>query len=127
MNIIESQALTTCEVAADGKTVLLGFLDSAGRPHALRLSVNQVGALAMTIPALLEKALRTRYADHSLRYAYPLASWAVEHSSDPATGIVTLSTVDGFRICFSMPRRRQDELGKALADCAAPDLPQLMN
>ncbi len=111
---IESQALTTCEVIADGTAISLGFVDAAGKPAAINFPVEQVGALAMTLPALIEKALRARFRDDSLRYTYPLGSWAFERSSDPATSIVTLRTVDGFSVCFSMPRDQQNELGEAL-------------
>ncbi len=111
---IESQSLTPCEIAPDGSTVLLGFVDTDGKPATIRLSLNQVGSLAMTLPELINKALRARFKDQSLRYAYPLASWAVERSSDPTTGMVTLSTVDGFSVCFSMRRELQGELGEAL-------------
>jgi hypothetical protein len=72
---IETQCLTTCEVAADGGAISLGFVDSTGKPATIRLSLNQVGALVMTLPGLIDKALQTRYGDQSLRYAYPLASW----------------------------------------------------
>jgi hypothetical protein len=68
----------------------------------------------MTLPGLIDKALQTRYGDHSLRYAYPLASWMVEQSTDPTQGMVTLRTVDGFSVCFSIPREQQSELGEAL-------------
>jgi hypothetical protein len=111
---IETQALTTCEVAADGGAVSLGFVDSEGKPATIRLSLNQVGALVMTLPGLIDKALQTRFGDQSLRYAYPLASWVVEQSSDPTQGMVTLRTVDGFSVCFSIPREQQSELGEAL-------------
>jgi uncharacterized LabA/DUF88 family protein len=111
---IESKSLTSCDVTPDGSTILLGFIDKDGKPATIRLSLNQVGALAMTLPELINKALRSRFKDQSLRYAYPLASWAVERSSDPATGMVTLSTVDGFTVCFSMRRELQSELGEAL-------------
>jgi hypothetical protein len=111
---IETQALTTCEVAPDGGAVSLGFVDSEGKPAIIRLSLNQVGALAMTLPGLIDKALQTRFGDQSLRYAYPLASWVVEQSSDPSQGMVTLRTVDGFSVCFSIPRDQQSELGEAL-------------
>jgi hypothetical protein len=111
---IDTQALTTCEVAADGGAVSLGFVDSDGKPATIRLSLNQVGALAMTLPGLIDKALQTRFGDQSLRYAYPLASWKVEQSSDPSQGMVTLRTVDGFSVCFSIPREQQSELGEAL-------------
>jgi hypothetical protein len=112
---IEPQTLTTCEVAADGNTVVLGFTGPNGVPAQIRLSLNQVGALAMTLPNLITKALRSRYGDHSLRYAYPLASWTVEQSSDPQTRMVTLCTTDGFSVCFSMQHELQHELGEALA------------
>ena len=89
---IETQALTTCEVAPDGNAISLGFVDAGGKPATLRLSLNQVGALAMTLPGLIDKALQTRYGDQSLRYAFPLDSWVVEQSTDPSQGMVTLST-----------------------------------
>ena len=111
---IETQALTSCEVAPGGDAISLGFVDSTGQPATIRLSLNQVGALAMTLPGLIDKALQTRFGDQSLRYAYPLASWQVEQSSDPTQGMMTLRTVDGFSVCFSIPREQQSELGEAL-------------
>jgi hypothetical protein len=111
---IDTQSLTTCEVAADGGAISLGFVDSTGNPATIRLSLNQVGALAMTLPGLIDKALQTRFGDQSLRYAYPLESWVVEQSTDPTQGMVTLRTVDGFSVCFSLPRQQQSALGEAL-------------
>ena len=78
------------------------------------LSLSQVGALAMTLPGLIDKALQTRFGDQSLRYAYPLASWEVEQSTDPTQGMMTLRTAGGFSVCFSIPREQQNELGEAL-------------
>ena len=115
---IDTQALTTCEVAADG-----GAFRSVRRLHrkpaTIRLSLNQVGALAMTLPGLIDKALQTRYGDQSLRYAYPLASWAVEQSTDPTQGMVTLRTVDVYRLLLD-PAQQQSELGEALVAQPAP-------
>jgi hypothetical protein len=111
---IDSQALTTCEVAPDGETISLGLVDTTGNPATIRLSLNQVSALAMTLPRLIDKALQTRFGDQSLRYAYPLVSWVLEQSSDRTQTMVTLRTVDGFSVCFSIPRQQQIELGEAL-------------
>ena len=119
---IESQSLTTCEVAPDGSTVVLGFTDARGTAATIRLPLNQVGALAMTLPDLINKALQSRFGDHTLRYAYPLASWSVERSTDPGTGMMTLSTTDGFSVCFSMERELQHTLAEALAS-ESPDGP----
>jgi hypothetical protein len=111
---IETQALTSCEIAPGGDVISLGFVDGRGQPQTIRLSLNQVGALAMTLPGLIGRALQTRFGDDTLRYAYPLESWAVEQSSDPTQGMVTLRTTDGFSVCFSIPRQQQSELGEAL-------------
>jgi hypothetical protein len=119
---IDSQALTTCEVAPDGEAISLGFVDTTGNPATIRLSIDQAGALLMTLPGLIDRALQKRFADQSLRYVYPLASWIVEQSSDLAQGIVTLRTVDGFSVCFSMPRQQRIELGEALVAQLAPKM-----
>ena len=117
---IETQALTSCEVAADGNIISLGFVDADGRPATIRLSLNQVGALAMTLPGLIDKALQVRFRDESLRYAYPLESWVIEQSTDPKHGMMTLTTADGFSVCFSIPREQRNELGEALVSQSTP-------
>jgi hypothetical protein len=119
---IDSQALTTCEVAPDGGAISLGFVDTTGNPATIRLSLDQAGALLMTLPGLIDGALQTRFGDQSLRYAYGLASWVVEQSSDPAQAMVTLRTVDGFSVCFSILRQQQIELGEALVAQLAPKM-----
>jgi hypothetical protein len=124
---IDSQALTTCEVAPDGGAISLGFVDTTGNPATIRLSLNQVSALTMTLPGLIDKALQTRFGDQSLRYAYPLASWVLEQSSDPTQNMVTLRTVDGFSVCFSFPRQQQIELGEALVAQLAPKMTRHAN
>jgi hypothetical protein len=124
---INAEALTTCEVAADGGAVSLGLLDSAGNPATIRLSLKQVGALVMTLPGLLDKALQARYGDQSLRYAYPLASWVVEQSTDATQRIVTLQTEDGFSVCFAIPREQQSPLGEALMAQPKPTVLLRMN
>src|SRR5262249_7390097 len=117
---IETQSLTTCEVAPDGGVISLGFVDSQGKPATIRMSLYQVGALIMTLPSLMDKALQIRFGDTSLRFTYPLESWTVEQSTDPSQGMVTLRTVDGFSVCFSIPREQQSELGEALVSQRAP-------
>ena len=123
---IDTQALTTCEVAADG-AISLGFVDSGGRPATIRLSLNQVGALAMTLPGLIDKALQIRFGDQSLRYAYPLSSWAIEQSSDPDQVMITLRTEDGFSVCFAIPSEQQSGLGEALVAQPAPKVTLRVN
>jgi hypothetical protein len=111
---IKVRSLRTCEVATGGGAISLGFEDMAGNLAAVSVSLNQAGALIMTLPALLEAALRARYGDQSLRYAYPLASWVIEQSTDTTQRIITLETEDGFKVRFSIPKAEQSLLGEAL-------------
>jgi hypothetical protein len=117
---IEIQSLTTCEVAQDGSGISLGFVDSRGRSATIRICVDQAGALAMTLPSLIEQTLRNKFGDKALRFTYPLASWSIEQATDPRQTMVTLRTADGFSVCFSMPREQQSQLGEALVETPAP-------
>jgi hypothetical protein len=111
---IDIETLAACEVAADGGAISIGFVDTAGQPATVTLSLNDAGSLAMTLPGPITKALRTRFDDRSLHNAYPLASWAVEQPSDPAQVLVTLRTAGGFSACFSIRRQQQNQFGAAL-------------
>lgn len=113
---IESRSLTTCVIAPDGSAIQLGLIDAAGNPTSLKLPVDQIGALAMTLPALLQKALQARYRDRTLRYVYPLDSWTFEASSDPAKRMITLCTADGFSVSFALGLDQCDALAEALME-----------
>jgi hypothetical protein len=117
---IDSQALATWKVIKEGEAVSLEFVDKTGNPVTIRLPLSQVSALAMTLPTLIDRALQKRFGDQSLRYAYPLASWVIEQSSDPIQNMITLRTMDGFSVCFSIQRQLQIELGEALVTQFAP-------
>lgn len=108
-------SLTRCEVDPADGTVRVGFLDDEGRPASMRLSVDDAGALAMTLPAAVETAIRRRYRDDSLRYTYPLGSWTLEQASDGRTQMMTLRTPDGFSVCFALPTAQAVELGESLS------------
>jgi hypothetical protein len=123
---VECHAFTEAEVTSDG-SVTLGFVDNAGTPVKVRLSINQTGALAMTLPGLIATALRNRHGNQKMRFAYPLTSWRVEQSSDLNTGMMTLYGPDGFSLCFSMGRELQSKLGETLAADQISSLATLAN
>jgi hypothetical protein len=97
---IASSKLTTCDVAPDANVITLNLVDAAGNPVSLRLPFGQAGALAMTLPGLLSKALKARCGNESLRYVFPLGEWLLEGAADGCTLIVTRKTVDGFEVSF---------------------------
>lgn len=111
--------LSDYAVAADGKTISLGVVDANDRDIQLSMNVDQLGMLVMTLPGLIEKALRAKYRDATLRYCHPTGDYCVEQASDPNALIVTMRTPDGFGVSFSMSRQQADILGDALFAGAA--------
>jgi hypothetical protein len=123
---MENLVFSNWEVAADG-TVTLGFVDQNENDIRLRLSINQLGALAMTLPQMVDRALCRRSADRAVQQVYPLTSWAVEQATDPRIAMVTLRTAGGFSVCFSMSRELRMKLGEAIASERSPDTATLVN
>jgi hypothetical protein len=109
-------AFTNYAVEPDGSTVRLDGRDEKGEPFSLRLSVDELGSLAMTLPSILERALRLRYRDDTLRYVYGLGSWTLEAASEADVLILNLATVDGFSASYGLKRSILGALAEALAD-----------
>jgi hypothetical protein len=63
---IDIQALATCGVAPDSDAISLGFVDATGSPATIRLSLDQAGALLMTLPGLIDTAVQRNFRDRRL-------------------------------------------------------------
>ncbi len=85
---VKVKKMTTYEISDDGEAVTLNFVDEADRPASLRLQIPDLGNLSMTLPSLIEAALRRRHREGACRYAYPMGSWSIEQAIDPATGAI---------------------------------------
>ncbi|WP_439541318.1 hypothetical protein [Hyphomicrobium sp.] len=116
---INVKEMTTYAISDDGKTVTLSLVDEDGKPASLRFQIPDIGNLSMTLPSLIEAALRRQLRDGSFRYAYPIGSWSIEQATDPASLIVTLRTKDGFGVSFSMPRGNALLLADSLSEVDA--------
>lgn len=117
---ISVRELTTYVISADGKSVVLKLLDGDGNTRALSFNIADLGNLVVTLPALIEAALRRQYRDMSLRFTYPMENWSIEQASDPKSVIVTLCTTDGFGVSYAMSKGKAEELGKSLVAAKVP-------
>jgi hypothetical protein len=83
----------------------------------------QAGALMMTLPHLLTKALKARFGEEGSRFVFPLGDWVLEGVADGRTVIVTLRTADGFEVSFAAPldhcRSLASDLKREAAEVAA--------
>lgn len=110
---IISTRLTTCDAVHDGSAVRLDFLDDAGRPVSVEFPFEQAQSLAMTLPALLSRALRRKMNDDASRFVFGLGRWSLE-STDSEWVIMTLGTEDGFEVSFGVPYATCSAMGWAL-------------
>lgn len=107
--------LSTYNVDTEGDTISLDVFDEADQKFTLQMSVDQVGMLVMTLPSLIEIALRRRFRDATFRYSYAAGACAVEQASDPNALIMTMRTTDGFGVSFTVSREHARQLSEALS------------
>ena len=106
---------STYSVDSEGDTISLDFSDETDQKFTLQMSVEQVGMLVMTLPNLIEIALRRRFRDATFRYSYAAGACAVEQASNPNALIMTMKTTDGFGVSFTVSRERARQLSEALS------------
>jgi hypothetical protein len=106
--------LTKCLVAPEGDRMMLGFRDRNGADTGLALSVEQAGAMLMTLPRLIERALRLRHRDPGMRYVFPLGDWTLEAAGGEGRTILNLTTADGFAVSFAVAGAQARDLATAL-------------
>jgi hypothetical protein len=111
---IRSSKLTTCHVATDGSKVGLEFIDTSGSAVTLELPFEQAEAVVMTLPRLLDRALRQRTGDDEARYVFSLCEWSLETAKAQPCLLATLKTTDGFEVCFGIPFEACRSLGWTL-------------
>jgi len=102
MQTLDVAKLTTCKVAPDGQAISLAAEDGSGKPFQLRITAEQAGMLAMTLPQLLTEAIQARHRDHSMRYVFPLGGFELRAADGHPTAILSLRTPDGFEVSFAV-------------------------
>ena len=109
---IDGKELTTFEIAPDGASFKLHFRDHHGDAASLALPTASLQSLILTLPAILDRALKLQHRDNSLRLVYPLGKSTIEHVAGTNHYILTLATEDGFKVSFAVT----EEILRGLAD-----------
>jgi hypothetical protein len=117
------RTLTNFQVDSTGDSFRLNFEAIDGQPASVTLPVECLNSLLMTLPRLLEQALKTKYRDDSLKLVYPTGGWALEAAVGSNQLILTLNTPDGFKVSFALSPEDADGLASSLADVDATPLP----
>jgi len=107
--------LTTCEVVDGGEGITLNLTDGAGVALTLEVSFEHAQAIAMTLPHLLNRAVKQITGDPGARYVFSLGDWRIEESAQHDGLILTMATPDGFEVAFGVPSTQLQPLGWTLS------------
>lgn len=99
---IVGKGLTDCQVDPTGVSFRLNVESVDGHPASVILPVDCLRALLMTLPHVIEKALKARYKDDTLKVVYPMGSFSLEAAAGSNRTILTMNTPDGFKISFAL-------------------------
>lgn len=126
MPSLRASALTSFAVEPDGNTVAMGVLDEFGRPATFFLPVECLQALVMTLPEMLQQALRRKFGDARFRLVFPVDRWNLEKAGGSDLLILTFLTPDHFRVSFSVSREELAAIAEtAIAGVESIDEPKI--
>jgi hypothetical protein len=111
--------LTGFTISPCGHCVRLGMQDSSGIERGLALPFPCLGMLLMTLPKMIEEALKRQTTDPTMRHVFPLEDWDVEIAMECGQVVVAMSTGGGFRVRFSVPGTTCAVLATRLGEAAA--------
>ena len=121
---IDAAELTTYDVDPQGEFVRLHLNDQNGQTGTVVLPTDCLTQLLMSLPGMVQKALRNRHGDDAVRFAHPLESFNVEVGETSASGtpqyILTLCTSGGFAVSFSGSDSDLASLGRAICSDVTP-------
>ena len=100
------------ETAPDGTTARLSMEDQAGDQISIVLTIEQLTMLIMTLPGIASNAVKRLHNDPNMRITYPLTDFQLELSPGNAR-ILTVGTLDGFHVSFTLTEEFSEELGRA--------------
>ena len=104
---IDSVALTTFEISPDGECVQLNVRTATGEEATLVLPTLCANQLLVTLPRIIEAALRKSRQNDSLRLAHPLERFSVEPAGGDggdAKYILTMHTQGDSQVSYAANR-----------------------
>ncbi|MDQ1388346.1 MAG: hypothetical protein QOF56_1800 [Acidobacteriaceae bacterium] len=111
-NDIEVRRPINFETATDGTAVRLLTEDIAGCTIGIIFAIETLSALLMTLPKMASSAVKRAHNDPTMRITYPATDFQVELSPGNFR-ILTIGTLGGFTVSFSLTEELSQELGAA--------------
>lgn len=124
---IVGKALTTCQVDPTGHSFRIVMEDADGRPASVVLPTDCLRSLLMTLPNVIEQALKARYRDDTLKIVYPMGGFSLQAAAGSDSRILTMTTPDGFKVSFALSPEDAGGLAMSLVDVDIGQPPAALN
>ncbi len=124
---IVGKALTTCQVDPTGHSFRIVMEDADGRPASVVLPTDCLRSLLMTLPNVIEQALKARYRDDTLKIVYPMGGFSPQAAAGSDSRILTMTTPDGFKVSFALSPEDAGGLAMSLVDVDIGQPPAALN
>ena len=112
--MVEIQELTTYEVAPDGSSIRMNFVDVDGQKASIIVPMQNLQELAFTIPKMVSEALQAAYGNPALRLVHKVDLWKVERGDDGKSVILTFSTPDRFQMSFAVEEKELASMAESV-------------
>jgi hypothetical protein len=119
--MVEVRELTTYEVAPDGSSIRMRFLDEQGREMSIIVPMHNLQTLAFTIPKMVGDAMQAAYANPALRLVHKVDLWKVEQGDDGRSVILSFATPDHFQISFAVDAKDLTRMAESAVEGEVPD------
>jgi len=114
--MVEIQELTTYEVAPDGSSIRMNFVDMDGSKASIIVPMHHLQQLAFTIPKMVSDALQAAYGNPALRLVHKVDLWKVERSDDGKSVILTFATPDHFQMSFAVEEKELASMAESVVE-----------
>jgi len=114
--MVEIQELTTYEVAPDGSSIRMNFVDIDGKKASIVVPMHNLQQLAFTIPKMVSDALQAAYGNPALRLVHKVDLWKLERGDDGKSVILTFATPDHFQMSFAVEGKELASMAESVVD-----------
>jgi len=114
--MVEIQELTTYEIAPDGSSIRMNFVDEGGKKASIIVPMHNLQQLAFTIPKMVSEALRVACGNPALRLVHKVDLWKVERADDGKSIILTFATPDHFQMSFAVDEKDLASMAESVVE-----------
>ena len=123
LSAVRVKVLTQYEIAADGTSCRLCFVDGDGAQRALEVPLSCLQQLLLTMPTMTCEALRNLHRNDSLELVHVVESWSVRSATNQRV-IFSFTTPDGYSVSFNIASADLGELAEAAIEYEVEAYPE---